>query len=115
MDTLDHAVKLAERVVTLRSELAVAEEELRRMFGRPIPIRGIPKPSVGTRPTLSEVPISRRVRDLLHDARTPLSFGELVDLVGGRDKAMAARAALKKLRAKKDVRFGGGRYSWAAK
>lgn len=112
MDHLDRAVQLAERVVLLRAQLAAAEGELRGAFGqaaRPVPAKpGQTRPAAGAS-------IAQRVRDLLHDGRQPLTFGELVSLVGGRTSALAARAALKKLRARKQVRFAGGKYSWAAK
>jgi hypothetical protein len=104
MDKVDQAVELAERVVILRAQLREAEGKLRGLVSGHAPVRS-------QAPT---APVSQKVQTILQDGRAR-EFGELVEQAGGRPHAQAVRAALKKLRAKKLVRFAGGRYSWAAR
>lgn len=66
------------------------------------------------RPSEVGAPVSQRLRDLLKDAGKPLAWGEIVGLLGP-DTKMAARAAMKKLRARKEVAFRGGKYTWVLK
>jgi hypothetical protein len=111
MDKLTQAVALAERVVLLRAELSKAEGALRSLLGS----NAAREAPVARRAPIAGPPVSHRVRDLLRDGKQPLSFGEIVSLVGGPGIRGAARAALKNYRARRDVRFAGGKYSWAGK
>jgi hypothetical protein len=112
MDQVTRAIQVAERVVVLRAQLAEAEAELRRVVagGRPAIKKALPAVK---RAAVEAAPVSQRVREALQKA--PLEFGELVERVGGPGMRMAARSALKKLRAKNEVAFKGGKYQWAVK
>ncbi len=116
MDKTDKTLQLAEHIIRLRAQLLQAESELRTFLGGALasseraqqrsPRRG-PR-SLGN-------PVSGQVKALLSNAGRPLAFGEIVDQVGGSSARLAARAALKKLRAKKEVSFRGGKYGWSAR
>ncbi|MGH8565401.1 MAG: hypothetical protein ACREXW_15440 [Gammaproteobacteria bacterium] len=99
-------LKLAEDVIIARQNLAAAEAAFRAAEGK-VPRATKPGPK-----GVPSVPISQRVRDLLKDAKKPLTFREVVNLLGGGDIEMAVRSAIKNARAKGDVVFKGGLYSW---
>lgn len=110
---MDRIIALASRVAALRAELALAEGELlRRLDGGKAGSGSAPTKAPGP---VQGAPVSQRVRNLLHDNKAPLAFGEIVELMGGRAAAMATRSALKKLREKKLVAFRGGKYNWTGK
>jgi hypothetical protein len=112
MSNVDRIIALASRVAALRAELALAEGELvRRLEGGRAGSGSAPAKAPGP----NQAPVSQRVRNLLHDNQAPLTFGEIVELMGGRSSSMATRSAIKKLREKKLVAFKGGKYSWVGK
>lgn len=110
---MPNLLALAEAVVIKRQELAAAEEAFNRAAGM---ATGASKPKgLGGASAPGQAPVSQRVRDVLRDGRKPLTFGELVTLMGGPATSMAVRSALKKGRERKEIAFKGGLYSWVAK
>lgn len=107
-------LQLAEAVVVARQTLAAAEAAFRLAEGRPKALNGKPRPVV-LAALVGALPVSQRVRDLLKDSKKPLTFGEIVQLMGGRGTEMAVRSALKKSRERGDVQFKGGLYGWKGK
>lgn len=103
-------LQLAEQVVIARQNLAAAEAAFRAATTK-APTGKVAGPSVVSGPN-DGAPISQRTRDLLKDARKPLAFREIINLLGGGDIEMAVRSALKQARAKNNVTFKGGLYSW---
>ena len=99
---------LAERIVTLRAELARAEGEFRELVGGAKP-RASAAPKLAT--TGSPAPTALRVRNLLKDNGKPLSFGEIRDVLGN-VKPEAIKSALKKARDAGTVGFRGFKYYW---
>jgi hypothetical protein len=113
-DNMERAVVLAERVVALRAQLAAAETELRALVtGTPsLPAPVVVRPASIRRGDDDPGPsVAAQVREALLGGEA-LTFGEMVQRVGGPPAAMAARAALRKLRKAGTVRFNGGRYAW---
>lgn len=99
---------LAERIVTLRSELRAAEEEFQKLVGGPAR-RGPRKAAFSSQE--SKVPVAERVRNMLKDASGPLAFGEITGALGD-VKAEAVKSALKKARDGGTVGFRGFKYYW---
>jgi hypothetical protein len=102
---------LAERVVLARLELKAAEDAF-HAAALGTPKRGAPTESQVASAAVPTGTVASRVRDLMKDGGRSFEFGEIVQLLDGRSKKMAIRAALKKLRAKGQVQFRGGKYGW---
>jgi hypothetical protein len=102
-------LEAAEAVVRARQALEEAEASFARLSGFGLRRTGsapqMARPQRGRR-ARGGPPVSERVRTAL--TAGPLTFGEIVQRVGG--NTVAARSALKKDRERKRVVFRGGRY-----
>lgn len=98
---------LAERILTLRSELATAEADFRARIGGPRPAKE-PK-LVAAAPAAG--PTAQRVRSLLQASGKPTSFGDIMSALGDA-KTEAVKSALKKAREGGTVGFRGFKYYW---
>ena len=104
---MQNPLALAERIVNLRLELSKAESEFTELVG------GLAARTRQVKFSVPGVPVAARVRSLLKDKGTPLTFGEIKTALGDA-KTEAIKSSLKKARDGGTIGFRGFKYYWKA-